>query len=213
MTSVMQLETWLTFFVACWAISVSPGAGAVASMTSGLRNGFPYGAWTAMGQQAGLMLQLVVVAVGLGAVLATSTLAFEIVRWFGVAYLLWLGIQQWRLAATHDTVTTDPDVAQSRRAMIGRGFLVNASNPKATIFILAVVPQFLEPARPLAAQYGILAATMVGVDIVVMSTYTLLAARLLAFWRDPRHLRNVHRGFGVLFIGAAALLATFRRGG
>ena len=182
-------------------------------MTSGLRNGFPYGAWTAIGQQLGLMLQLVVVAVGLGAVLATSTLAFELVRWFGVAYLLWLGVQQWRLADTHAWVATDPEVAQSRGAMVGRGFLVNASNPKATVFMLAVLPQFLDPTRPLAAQYGILAATMVAVDIVVMGTYTLLSARLLAFWRDPRHLRNVHRAFGVLFVGAAVLLATFRRGG
>ncbi|MDZ7830083.1 MAG: LysE family transporter [Halofilum sp. (in: g-proteobacteria)] len=207
----MPPETWLAFLIASIAISVSPGAGAVASMSSGLRNGFPYGAWTALGQQLGLMLQLFVVAIGLGAVLATSTTAFEIVRWFGVFYLLWLGIQQWRLAGADETVHTERKVAQTRRAMLGHGFLVNSSNPKATVFMLAVLPQFIDATRPLVTQYGILAVTMVGVDIVVMATYTLLAARLLAFWRDPRHLQWVHRGFGVLFVGAAVLLATFRR--
>ena len=208
----MTPETWIAFFLACCAISVSPGAGAVASMSSGLRNGFPFGAWTAVGQQLGLMLQLLVVAIGLGAVLATSALAFELVRWFGVAYLVWLGIQQWRLAGGHAQLATDGAVAQRREAMIGRGFLVNASNPKATVFMLAVLPQFIDPARPLVTQYGLLAVTMVAVDIVVMGTYTLLAARLLAFWRDPKHLRRVHRGFGVAFVGAAVLLATFQRG-
>jgi homoserine/homoserine lactone efflux protein len=207
----MPAETWIAFFFACCAISVSPGAGAVASMSSGLRNGFPYGAWTAVGQQFGLVLQLLVVAIGLGAVLATSTFAFELVRWFGVAYLVWLGIQQWRLAARGDAVHVEGDFAQARGAMVGRGFLVNASNPKATVFMLAVLPQFIDPALPLVTQYTVLAATMVAVDIVIMGTYTLLAARLLAFWRDPRHLRHVHRAFGVLFVGAAALLATFRR--
>ena len=209
----MQPETWLAFFVACCAISVSPGAGAVASMSSGLRNGFPYGAWTAIGQQFGILLQLLVVAIGLGAVLATSVLAFELVRWFGVGYLLWLGVQQWRLAGSDEVLAPDENPAQRRRAMIGRGFLVNSSNPKATVFMLAVLPQFIEPARALAGQYAMMAATMVAVDIVVMGTYTLLAARLLAFWRDPRHLQRVHRGFGVLFVGAAVLLATFRRSG
>jgi homoserine/homoserine lactone efflux protein len=207
----MTPETWFAFFIASIAISLSPGAGAVASMSSGLRNGFPYGAWTALGQQLGLMLQLVVVAIGLGAVLATSTTAFEIVRWFGVVYLLWLGIQQWRLAGADETLHTEKRVAQKRKAMFVHGFLVNSSNPKATVFMLAVLPQFIDATQPLAAQYGILAVTMVGVDIAVMSTYTLLAARLLAFWRDPAHLQWVHRGFGVLFVGAAILLATFRR--
>lgn len=208
----MQPETWLAFFVACWAISVSPGAGAVASMSSGLRNGFPYGAWTAMGQQLGILLQLLVVAIGLGAVLATSTLAFELVRWFGVGYLLWLGVQQWRMAGSDAVLAPDADPAQRRGAMVVRGFLVNSSNPKATVFMLAVLPQFIDAGRPLAGQYLVMAATMVGVDIIVMGMYTLLAARLLAFWRHPRHLRRVHRGFGVLFVGAAVLLATFRRG-
>ena len=90
----MTLETWLAFFVACWVISLSPGAGAVASMSAGLRYGFLRGYWNALGLQLALLMQIAVVAAGLGAVLATSELAFNLIKWFGVAYLVYLGWKQ-----------------------------------------------------------------------------------------------------------------------
>ena len=92
-----------------------------------------------------------------------------------------------------------------------RGFLVNASNPKAIVFILAVIPQFLDPRQPLLSQYLIIAATMIAVDLVVMAGYTGLAARALRLLRSPRQQRLLNRTFGALFMAAAALLATVRR--
>ena len=80
----MSIETWLAFFVACWIISLSPGAGAIASMSSGLNYGFARGYWTALGLQLGLVVQIAVVAAGVGAVLAASALAFTLIKWFGV---------------------------------------------------------------------------------------------------------------------------------
>jgi len=75
----MSLETWLAFFVACWVISLSPGAGAIASMSCGLQYGFWRGYWNAIGLQLALVLQIAVVAAGVGAVLATSELAFSLI--------------------------------------------------------------------------------------------------------------------------------------
>ena len=95
--------------------------------------------------------------------------------------------------------------------LVLRGFLVNASNPKAIIFILAVLPQFLDPKAPLLVQYLLMAATMVAVDLVVMAGYTGLAARVLRALRSPRQQRILNRTFGGLFVAAAALLATVRR--
>ena len=92
----MSLDTWLAFFVACWIISLSPGAGAIASMSSGLNYGFVRGYWTALGLQLGLVLRVTVVAAGVGALLATSALAFTLIKWFGVLYLLYLVLRQWR---------------------------------------------------------------------------------------------------------------------
>lgn len=92
----MALDTWLAFFLASWIISLSPGAGAIASMSSGLQYGFVRGYWNAIGLQLGLAMQIAVVAGGLGAVLAASSTAFYAIKWFGVAYLVYLAIKQWR---------------------------------------------------------------------------------------------------------------------
>jgi homoserine/homoserine lactone efflux protein len=207
----MQPETWFALFLASWAISLAPGAGAVAAMSSGLRHGLRRGYWTVSGLQLGVLFQLAVVAVGLGAVIATSSLAFEIIRWFGVAYLCWIGIRHWRAATHPGTIVPEKAGSASINDMLLHGFLVNASNPKATIFMLAVLPQFIDIARPLLPQYLIVAATMTAVDLVVMGGYAGFAARVLRVLRQPRHVRWINRSFGGMFVGAAALLAGFRR--
>ena len=101
----------------------------------------------------------------------------------------------------------------SARKLLLRGFVVNASNPKAIVFILAVLPQFIAPAQPLLPQYVLMTATMVLVDLVVMAAYTGLAARVLRLLRSPRQQRLLNRTFGSLFAAAAALLATVRHAG
>jgi len=209
----MLLDTWISFFVACWIISLSPGAGAVASMSAGLNYGFRRGYWNALGLQLALALQIGIVATGLGAVLAASEVAFSVIKWFGVAYLIYLGWKQW-MAPPAAVAVASGDAAHGRpRALVMRGFIVNASNPKAIVFILAVLPQFLDPTRPLLAQYLILAATMIAVDLVVMAGYTGLAARVLRLLREPHQQRLLNRCFGGLFVGAVLLLATVRRAG
>lgn len=207
----MTLETWLAFLVACWIISLSPGAGAIASMACGLQYGFWRGYWNAIGLQLALVLQIAVVAAGLGAVLATSSLAFTLIKWFGVAYLLWLAFKQWQAVPQLLEDSRLPRPIGRPLSLVLRGFLVNASNPKAIVFILAVLPQFLDPARPLLLQYTEMAATMVVVDLIVMAGYTGLAAKVLRLLRTPRQQRVVNRSFAAMFAAAAAVLATVRR--
>ena len=91
----MSFDAWWPFFVATVLISLSPGPGAIAAMGAGLNHGFAKGQRIALGLMLGVWTQLLVVGVGLGALLATSSLAFNAVKWLGVAYLVWLGIQQW----------------------------------------------------------------------------------------------------------------------
>jgi len=208
----MTLETWLAFLVAAILISVSPGAGAVACMATGTRYGYRRGIWNILGMQVGIALQLAIVGAGLGAVLAASTAAFAALKWLGVAYLCYLGWKQWRAPAEPVRVGAERD-GGSARALFAQGFLVNATNPKATVFFLAVLPQFIHPARPLLPQYLTVVATLTVVDLVIMSGYTLFAAKFLRLLRAPRQIRFVNRLFGGLFVGAAALLATFKRAG
>jgi homoserine/homoserine lactone efflux protein len=208
----MTLATWLTFFVASWLISLSPGAGAISCMAAGMRYGYRRAFWNIIGLQLGILLTMVVVAVGLGAILAASALAFTAVKWLGALYLVWLGIQQWRAPASA------VDAGDARRALAGtprqivlRGFLINATNPKAVLFMLAVLPQFIDPSAPQLPQYAICATTLFFTDLVVMSAYTAFAAKVLRALREPHHVRWINRAFGGLFIAAGALLATFKR--
>ena len=207
----MALDTWLAFFLASWIISLSPGAGAIASMSSGLQYGFVRGYWNAIGLQLGLAMQIAVVAGGLGAILAASSTAFYAIKWFGVAYLVYLAIKQWRALPMDMTDDAAPRPIGKPMAMMFRGFLVNASNPKALVFMLAVLPQFVNPQAPLLIQYLILGATMISVDMIVMAGYTGLASKVLRLLRTPKQQKRVNRTFAGLFVGAAGFLASLHR--
>src|SRR5471032_659436 len=206
----MSLETWLAFFAASWIISLSPGAGAVASMSCGLEHGFLRGYWNALGLQLGLILQLVIVAAGLGAILATSALAFNLIKWFGVGYLVYLGIKQWRALPA---LEADPGLRPVGKPLnlMFRGFLVNISNPKAMVFMLAIIPQFVDIHQPQLPQYVAICVTMVVVDMIVMAGYTGLASKLLRLLKTPKQQTRMNRTFAGLFVGAAAFLASVHR--
>jgi homoserine/homoserine lactone efflux protein len=208
----MDISLWFTFFAASWAISLSPGPGAVAAMGAGLQHGFRRGYWMTLGLVTGIVTQLVIVGVGLGALMAASATAFTLVKWAGVAYLVWLGVQQWRAPVKVLDDAGDRTAAPfSRRALVLRGWALNAVNPKGTVFMLAVVPQFVDPAAALAPQYAVIGATLVFTDLVVMAGYTALAARVLAVLKSPRQVAWMNRLFGGLFVAAGVLLATFKR--
>ena len=207
----MELSTWLAFFAASWAISISPGPGAIASMSAGLNHGFKYGYVTIFGLVLGIWTQLAVVGVGLGALIAASATAFTVVKWLGVGYLVWLGIAQWRAPARPMVAIRDSGEVVTQRSLILKAWLINIVNPKGTVFLLAVVPQFIHLSQPLLPQYLIIAATLAFTDMVVMSGYTALASKVLGALKEPTHIRAMNRTFGSLFIVAGSLLALFKR--
>jgi len=208
----MSLETWLAFFAACWLISLSPGAGALSCMAAGLRYGFRRAFPNIVGLILGILFVLAIVAAGVGALIAASPLAFAAVKWLGAAYLAWLGLQQWQAPAfAVDAQAVKQGLASSPGGLVLKGFLVNATNPKGILFMLAVLPQFIDPRLPQLPQYLLCGATLVFTDLVVMSGYTLFAARVLRLLREPHHVRWMNRTFGGLFVAAGALLATFQR--
>ena len=207
----MTLATWITFFLACWAISLSPGPGAIASMTAGLNHGFRRGYITVFGLVLGIWTQVVIVAAGLGAIIAASSTVFTVLKFCGAAYLVWIGISQWRASDKPLVAAATDAPVLSARQLIVRGWAINATNPKAAVFMLAVVTNFIDPARPLLPQYAIIALSVSFTDLVVMAGYVALAARVLRALDEPHHVRIMNRSFGSLFIVAGTLLATFRR--
>ncbi|GAB3227618.1 LysE family transporter [Mycolicibacterium hippocampi] len=208
----MAWQMWLAFFGAAIVIAVSPGAGAIQSMATGLTHGVRRGYWSIVGLEAGLMLQLTLVAVGLGAAVMNSILAFTVIKWLGVAYLAYLAVRQWRSAALDLDARVHRAADGGRTSLLARGFLVNATNPKGLLFFLAVMPQFVVPTAPLVPQYLAIGVTMVAVDLVVMGCYAALSVRLLAWLRTPRQQTALNRVFSGLFATAAVVLALLRRG-
>ncbi|HLO63227.1 MAG TPA: homoserine/homoserine lactone efflux protein [Azonexus sp.] len=204
----MTLAVWLGFLLAAIVIAVTPGPGAVISMSTGLRHGYWTALVTILGLQLALLMQLLIVALGLGALLATSEVAFSAIKFLGAGYLVWLGIQKWRSPIV--PLATDVP-AIPRKGAFFQGVLVNLTNPKAMIFIGALVPQFVDPAQPQAAQYAVIAATLCLTDMLVMSCYALAASRLGRWLHDPRSIRAQNRFFGGLFVSAGALLAISSR--
>jgi homoserine/homoserine lactone efflux protein len=181
-------------------------------MSASLQHGFPKGYFATFGLVLGFWTQLLVVAVGLGALVATSALAFAALKWFGVAYLVYLGIRQWRAPPRAVAIDVPAGATtMSRRRIVAEAWLLNAVNPKGTAFMLAVVPQFLTPAAPLVPQYLVIGATLGFTDLVVNAGYAAFAARLLGALRSPARLRVVNRVFGSFFVALGVLLATFKR--
>jgi len=207
----MALSVWIPFLLASIAISLSPGPGAFAAMGAGLNHGFARGQAIAWGLLLGVWTQTALVGAGLGALLATSALAFSVVQWVGAAYLVYLGVRQWRAPALPLGPVAADAAPVGRRALLLRGWGVNALNPKGTVFLLAVLPQFVDTSAPLAPQYLVIAATFGLVEATVMSGYVALAARLLGRLRSPVAIRWLNRGFGGLFVAAGVALAGFRR--
>jgi homoserine/homoserine lactone efflux protein len=206
----MSFATWITFFIACWAISLSPGPGAIASMSAGLNQGFKRGYFTVFGLVLGIWTQVIVVGAGLGALIAASATAFTVLKFLGAAYLVWVGISQWR-ASDRPLVAASNAPALTRKQLVMRGWAINAVNPKGTVFLLAVVPNFIDLSQPLVPQYFVIMMTLSFTDLVVMAGYTALAARVLRALNQPHHVRIMNRTFGSLFIVAGTLLAAFRR--
>jgi homoserine/homoserine lactone efflux protein len=205
----MDLSVWLTYLVAAIVLSVTPGPGVFSSIRSGLHHGVRLGAWNAVGMQVANLIHVVVVAVGLGALLLASETLFTTLKWLGVAYLVYLGIATWR--SEPKGFVDQPDADTTVRQVFAHGFLVNLTNPKGIIFFVAILPQFIDVARPQAFQYAVLAITTFAVDLVIMIGYTALAARVLRVMKDPARLRWVNRGLGGLFVATGIALASFRR--
>lgn len=205
----MDWHVWLAYFLAAWLIALSPGSGAVLSMSHGLQYGVRQTTATIVGLQIGLASILLVAGAGVGALLLASTTAFMVVKVLGAGYLIWLGVKQWREpvdGAASDAAAPSEPAGLSVRQRLLRGALTNATNPKGIVFMVAVLPQFIDPNKPLALQLAILLVTTLAVDSVVMHGYAFLASRLRALMQSVRARKTQNRMFGGVLMGMGASL-------
>jgi homoserine/homoserine lactone efflux protein len=211
----MTFTTWITFFAAACLIAISPGSGAVLSMSHGLSYGVRKTTGTILGLQAGLLLVLFIAGAGFGSILLASEVAFNIVKTVGALYLIYLGFSQCRakvevskpVLRQTDMQTAVPTVR--KRFLIG--FLTNTTNPKGIIFMVAVLPQFIARDAALLPQVLILAATMCSIDLAVMHGYAFAASSMQRFFRNARAVKKQNLFFGSVLMAVGATLFFVKR--
>lgn len=205
----MSSETWLAFVAASLLLTMTPGPSIILGMVHSVHFGVRKTVFTALGDISANMVQMLLVAVGLGVVFAQSTLAFTVIKWTGVATLLYMGWLAWR-APVSIRATTGPGPRDSRRQLFLSGFLVAISNPKALVFFTAFFPQFLDPAHRFDTQLLVMCPTMAALDFLFVMLYASGANRMLGFLRQKPRLLN--RLSGSVLMSAAAFLGLASKG-
>jgi homoserine/homoserine lactone efflux protein len=203
----MSLESWLAFVAATLILTITPGPSIVLGMVHSLNFGARKTLFTALGDISANMIQMLVVAVGLGVVIASSAAAFQVIKWSGVAVLLAMSLQLFRSSQNLNSRPLKTKKASPLRLYCS-GFLVAIGNPKALVFFTAFFPQFIDPEKLLAPQLAIMCPTMAFMDFAFVMLYALGAKGLLGFLKN--HPRLLNRFSGTAMMGAAGLMAMSR---
>lgn len=201
----MTAETWTVFLAVAAAAVLSPGPAMLAILGQALGRGGLATLPVVLGNALGVVTLMAVSVLGLAALLAAVPHGLSALRWAGAAYLTWLGLVALR-APLHDGATTDGGATPLRAAGLRRGVLIALSNPKAILFFGAVLPQFVDPARPALPQFVLLAATFAGLELLVTGVVALGAYALAPALRRPVVRVRVNRVGGLVILAAAALL-------
>ncbi len=190
-------------------LALTPGPSTMLGSAHGMRYGAKGTLPTIAGDLSANTLQMLAASVGLGAVITNSATAFTVIKWTGVAYLVWMGITHLR-HATDELTQQNSSGARSPWSRYAQGFVTSASNPKAIVFFAALFPQFIDPTAsvlPVAAQFVILAVTFLVIDGVSVLLYAATAGRASAWLSKKGRVTAQRRFTGIALIGAAGLLS------
>jgi len=207
----MHLSTLLVFTAVAFIIIVTPGPTVLLALANGSRHG-PGRAMCGMaGAVASDFVLVAAAALGLGALLAASEVAFNVVKWLGVAYLAFLGVMMLR-STGRLAMPAEGETRASGKALFMRSFLVAITNPKGYLFVSAFLPQFVDPAAPQWPQYVVLAVVFALTDFTVMAAYALAGARVVRLLK-ARGALWLDRACGATLLALAGSLALYRRAG
>jgi len=207
---VTDLNYWLVFFTAAIALNVSPGPDLIYILSRTIARGAKVGLASAAGVCSGAVVHVLAAAFGLSAILAASATAFSIVKYVGAAYLLYLGVQVLKSQGGALELTTQNEtVAVTPWQAFRQGVLVDVLNPKAAIFFMAFLPQFVRQDHgDSSVQLIVLGLLVIFVAIVIESLFVLAAARSTQFFRrNPRVSVWLDRALGTIFISLGIRLA------
>lgn len=210
-------STLLAFGAIAFLLIILPGPSVLFIIGRALQHGRREALVSVVGNSSGVFVHVLLVAVGVGALLAASAVAFVVLKVVGGLYLIYLGVQQIRHRNNGTLVTADADPAPpaSSRKLFGEAFVVGVANPKTLVFMVAVLPQFVEPAQGLVtAQILQLGVVFIALALVCDGAYALLAASARTwFAKSPRRIATVRSvGGGMIAALGVALLVARRTG-
>lgn len=201
----MSLHVWWLYVTAVFLISATPGPNMLHVMSQSIRHGPRRALATMAGLMSAVLLCLIASALGLGALLKASPGLFDLLRYAGVAYLVWLGVRAWRApVGLPDDEAASP--VRSHRALYATGLLTGLSNPKLIIFAAALFPQFIDTGRAFGPQLALLVASFVVIESFWYGVYALGGLRLARWLAPANRQRLFNRATGLLFIGFGGAL-------
>lgn len=207
-----SLIHWATFFSAAVLLNLSPGPDIAFILGQTIRNGRQAGFTAMFGIWSGAFLHVILAAIGLSAILATSAIAFTIVKWLGAAYLIWLGWQALS-SGSGSFVSNNGTDKSSKKSIFLQGTLVAALNPKVAIFFLAFLPQFVvDGAGPVSAQLFLHGSLIIVVAAMIEPLLVIAGSRLIGSLKNNRQIgRWIDRCLGSIFIALGIRLAVSER--
>lgn len=206
----MDPALWLAFAAASSVLLAIPGPTVMMIASYAMSRGRETGWATVPGVALGDLTAMSVSLAGAGAVLAASAELFTLLKLAGAGYLIWLGIQLWRSKPELAAAPTSGG-RRDKVKMFANTYIVTALNPKGIVFFVAFVPQFVDPARPLFAQFAILTATFVILGAINAAFWVIMAGTMRSRFANPKALRLINRLGGSAMIGAGLLTAMTRR--
>ncbi len=205
----MELHVYLAFVFATAIMIALPGPSVLLTVAHSISFGWKHALATVGGETMGIAVQLLVAAIGLTSLLNIVAEAFEWLRWAGAAYLVYLGIKQWRSASEPLELDTS---SVSKTNLFVQGLVITIPNPKSLIFIAAFLPQFIDVTRPLGLQFTMIVPTFLVITFSVTSIWALVAGNARGFLQSQPVFQSVFRTAGGLMIIAGVGLALARRG-
>lgn len=207
----MSTTALLLFIATAGVIIVTPGPTVLLALSNGARYGLRYALYGMLGAMLSDLILVSAVALGLGAVLAASEVAFATLKWIGVVYLLYLGIKLLRAPLpSSEEAASSANTPQPARIFLNC-LLVALTNPKGYLFVSAILPQFISTQSPQLPQYVLLASTFALTDGLIMLLYAAGGARVVRHFRTPKTVLWINRLSGGALVTLAGALAFYRR--
>ncbi len=201
----MNWHLFAGFLAIIIVLLLAPGPIVTLVISTAATRGIRAGLITVAGTSSGNALLIASIALGLGWVLGHAVALFEVLRWLGAAYLVWLGVQAWRHAGKPAPRVTGNHVH------FRRGVLVALSNPKTIAFFTAFLPQFVDPSLPAARQLAVMCTVTVLLAAVSDSCWAIASGLGRAWFMKPRRAKLLGRASGVTLIGGGLWLSFARR--